>query len=113
MNEKRTWIIEDEVVALYVAMYKDSGLGLDYEVSEIDEIIANTLFCKEGFNMRVGNYTYIITNGERGLDAGYPNGYPPYRELYQIFASFDQNRFKDYVNMILKRREESRGRALE
>ena len=98
------WTIEDNVVALYLAIFGNEGLH--YVLSEIEEIIANTLYRKEGFKMRVQNYRYIVTDGRKGLDAGYPDGFPLYKELYEIFREMPKEKFKKYVNMILEKRNQ-------
>jgi len=78
---------------------------LSHDQDAVDGIISNTLFRKEGFRLRVANYKYIVSGGREGLDAGYPDGFPPYADLCRIFRSVNQTDFRDYVNMIVKRRE--------
>ena len=102
MSRKIKWTIEDNVVALYLAIYNDQGLK--YKTNEIEKIISNTLFHKKGFRMRIQNYLYIVSAGKEGLDAGHPDGFPPYKELYDIFKSLGPDKFRDYVNMILEKR---------
>ena len=103
MGRELKWTIEDDVVALYLALYADQGLQCHKE--EIEDVISNTLFPKKGFNMRVQNYRYIVSDGKEGLDAGYPDGFPPYKELYRIFSALGQCNFRDYVNLILDKRK--------
>ena len=104
MSRRRKWTVEDNVVALYLAMYDDQGLK--YTANEVEKIISTTLSLKKGFKMRVQNYHSVVPKGKKELHAGYPNGYPPYKALYQIFKSFGQDKFRDYVNMILETRKE-------
>ena len=103
MGKAITWTIEDEVVALHLALH--GVRGLDYDADQMEDIIANTLFPKKGFRMRVQNYRYIVTKGKEGLDAGYPQGFPLYRNLTRIFSSMDASDFTEYVNLILSRRD--------
>jgi hypothetical protein len=102
MGQKLNWTIEDNVVALYLAMYGDENLK--YEINKLERIISRTLFPKEGFKQRIDNYRYIITG--KGLDAGYKEGFPLYKDLYRIFSSMDKGIFKDYVNLILDKRKQ-------
>ena len=102
MGRKRNWTIEDNVVALYVALHGDSGLILSKV--ELRDLIEHTGIPKKAFLMRVGNYTYIITGGKDGLDAGYKDGFNDYKKLFFLFKSFSKNKFRDYVNLILKSR---------
>ena len=53
---KRKWLVEDNLVALYIALngYKD----LDYELDDIETIIPH-----KGFSMRIRNYKAIDTEG--------------------------------------------------
>ncbi|MBA7677554.1 hypothetical protein ES703_85812 [subsurface metagenome] len=104
MSRQLKWTIEDNVVALYLAMYSDREL--QYKIRRIEDIISKTLFVKKGFKMRIKNYLYIVTSGKEGLDARYPDGFPLYKELYDIFKSFDPDKFRDYVNMILEKRKD-------
>jgi len=98
----RKWTIEDNVVALYVALYGDAGLRLSK--GKIRDLIERTGIPKKAFNMRVQNYRYIITDGKEGLNAGYEDGFPDYKKLYHLFKSFSKGKFRDYVNLILKTR---------
>jgi hypothetical protein len=61
MGGKRNWTIEDNVVALYVALHGDDGLILSK--SKIRNLIEHTGISKKAFLMRVKNYRYIITGG--------------------------------------------------
>ena len=100
MSGEIKWTIEDNVVALYLAMYGDHRLK--YKADEVEKIISNTISHKKGFKLRVKNYLYIVSEGKKGLDKGYPDGFPLYKELYDIFKSFTPDRFRNYVNMILE-----------
>ena len=44
------WLIEDEVVALYLAMYGDSGL--EQSQGDVIRLMENTVIPKKGFKMR-------------------------------------------------------------
>lgn len=89
---KRNWLVEDNLVALYIALYKYQDL--DYELKETMEIIPH-----KGFPMRIQNYIAIDTQGEKGLDAALES--PLFNELYGIFKDFEQNKFARLVNSIL------------
>jgi len=102
MGGRIKWIIEDNIVALYIALYGDDGLVLTK--SKIRELIEHTVIPKKAFSMRVGNYRYIITKGKGGLNAGYKDGFPKYKKLHIIFKSFNKNKFREYVNLILETR---------
>ena len=104
MGGKRKWTIEDNVVALYVALYGDDGLILSK--GNIRDLIEYTGIPKKAFPMRVQNYRYIITDGKEGLDAGYKNGFHDYKKLHFLFKSFGRNKFRNYVNLILKSRSD-------
>ncbi len=90
---KRNWLVEDNLVALYIALhaYKD----LNYELKEIKEIIPH-----KGFPMRIQNYIAIDTDGRKGLDAALES--PLFNELYDIFKGFGQKKFAQLVNSILE-----------
>ena len=107
MPRSLKWTIEDNVVALYLALHGPQDLSLDAD--EVERVIANTLVPKKGFRMRVQNYRYVITGGKEGLDAGYPDGFPLYRDLFRIFGSLGQPNFRDYVEAILRIRERMMG----
>lgn len=102
MRGKRNWTIEDNVVALYVALYGDYGLILSKD--KIRDLIEHTGIPKKAFPMRVQNYVAIDTKGRKGLKAGLKS--PTFKELYSLFShkSFSKNKFRDYVNLILKSR---------
>jgi len=102
MGRERNWTIEDNVVALYVALYGDEGLILPK--GEIRHLIERTGIPKKAFLMRVRNYRYIVTNGTEGLDAGYKSGFPAYKKLHLLFKSFSKGNHRDYVNLILETR---------
>ncbi len=99
MAKSIKWLVEDEVVALYLAMYGDSGL--DQSQGDVIQLMANTVILKKGFAMRIKNYLYIFSDGEEGLDAGYPEGHKKYRDLYDLFHTFPRHDFTRYVKMII------------
>lgn len=90
---KRNWLVEDNLVALYIALYGYEYLGYDLKV--IKEIIPH-----KGFPMRIQNYIAIDTNGEKGLDAALESSL--FNKLYDIFKNFDQKEFSKLVNLILE-----------
>lgn len=102
MRGKRNWTVEDNVVALYVALYGDDGLVLSKD--KIRDLIEHTGIPKKAFPMRVQNYRYIVTDGKEGLSAGYQKGFRDYKKLYFLFKSFSKDKFREYVNLILKSR---------
>jgi hypothetical protein len=89
----RNWLVEDNLVALYIALhgYKD----LDYNSEEIKKIIPH-----KGFQMRIQNYIAVDTNGKKGLNAALKS--PLFNELYGVFKVFDQVNYAKLVNLILK-----------
>jgi len=91
--KKRNWLVEDNLVALYIALYEHKDLR--YESEEIEEIVNH-----KRFDMRVGNFEYLVTNGRRGLSARRPA--PSWKQLYSIFKDFDQKKFAELVNLILE-----------
>ena len=97
---KRNWLVEDNLVALYIALHKYKNLR--YELREIREIIPH-----KGFLMRIQNYKAINTNGNQGLNAGLKS--PSFRKLYSIFKPFPQKRFSELVNLILTAKSKVRG----
>lgn len=90
---KRNWLVEDNLIALYIALH--GYHGLNYSLDDIKEIIPH-----KGFPMRIQNYIAINTNGEKGLDAALKS--PLFTELYEVFESFEQSKFARLVNSILK-----------
>ena len=86
------WLVEDNLVALYVALheYKD----LSFKLDDIERIIP-----LKSFGMRIQNYIAIDTHGKKGLDAALKS--PLFNELYIIFKDFDQKKFARLVNSIL------------
>jgi len=102
MGKRRNWIIEDNVVALYIARYGDDSLILNK--GKIRDLIERTGIHKKAFSMRVQNYRYIVTKGKEGLDTGYKKGFHDYKKLHSLFRSFSKEKFRDYVNLILKTR---------
>jgi len=90
---KRNWLIEDNLVALYIALHKRKDLN--YRSKEIWEIISH-----KGFPMRVQNYVAIRTRGRKGLKAGLRS--PTFRKVHKTFKSFNQKQFAGIVNLILE-----------
>jgi len=90
---KQNWLVEDNIVALYVALHKYKDLN--YDLSAIKMLIPH-----KGFPMRIQNYIAIDTNGKAGLRAGLES--PLFKAIHSIFKSFDQNRFAHLVNLILE-----------
>ena len=105
----RKWTVEDNIVALYLARFGEVGLILNKK--EIRDLIQNTGILKKAFSMRVKNYRYIVTKRKKGLSAGYKYGFPKYKKLHNLFKSFNQKRFKEYVNLILETRLSLRRRS--
>ena len=95
MRGKRSWTIEDNVVALYIALYGYGGLGLDR--NGIKSVIGHP-----GLRMRVQNYRAIDTGGSKGLTAGLKS--PTFNKLYRLFKPCNRKWFTDYVNLILETR---------
>lgn len=71
--------------------YKD----LNYKLKDIEKIIPH-----KAFRMRIQQFVYIHMNGKRGLASG-PKS-PLYKQLYNIFENFNQQKFAKLVNSILK-----------
>lgn len=90
--KKCKWFVEDNLVALYIALheYKD----LRFKLEDIREIIP-----LKGFRMRIKQYVAIDTNGKKGLVGGLKS--PLLKELYGIFKDFGQKKFARLVNSIL------------
>ncbi len=88
----RNWLVEDNLVALYVALheYKD----LSFKLEDIERIIP-----LKSFGMRIQNYVAINTDGKKGLNAALKS--PLFNELCDIFRDFDQKKFARLVNSIL------------
>ena len=89
---KRNWLVEDNLVALYIELhgYKD----LDYELNYIETIIPH-----KGFSMRIRNYKAIDTEGREGLDAALESLL--WNELFDLFKDFSREKFTRLVNAIL------------
>jgi hypothetical protein len=89
---RRNWLVEDNLIALYIALheYKD----LEFKLEDIENIVPH-----KSFNMRIQNYIAIATHGRKGLDAALKS--PLYNELYDIFKDFAQKKFALLVNSIL------------
>ena len=94
---KRNWLVEDNLVALYIALHGYKGLA--YNLEEVKKIIP-----RKGFQMRIQNYRAIHTEGKEGLNAALKS--PLFNELYEILESFDRHRFARLVNLILKVKSE-------
>ena len=94
---KRNWLVEDNLVALYIALHGYKELA--YDLEEIKKIIPLS-----GFSMRVNQFKAVRTEGREGLTSG-PKS-PLYNELYNILESFEQHKFAKLVNSILKVKSE-------
>ena len=57
---KRNWLVEDNLVALYIALHKYKDLK--YELKEIRKIIPH-----KGFPMRIQQFVAIHMRGRKGL----------------------------------------------
>jgi hypothetical protein len=97
---RRNWLVEDNLVALYVALHEYKELN--YDLEQIKKIVPHA-----GFSMRIKNYRAIHTEGREGLDAALKS--PLFNELYGIFASLDQHKFAKLANVILKVKSEITG----
>jgi len=89
---KRNWLVEDNLVALYVALHEYENLK--YDLGDIEDIIPH-----KSFPMRIQNYVAIDTGGAKGLDAALKS--PLFNELYAIFKDVCQEKFARLVNSIL------------
>jgi len=94
---KQNWLVEDNLVALYIALHNYKGLN--YDLEKIKKIISHS-----GFSMRIENFRAIRTEGKEGLNAGLKS--PLFNELYNIFESFERGKFASLVNLILKVKSE-------
>jgi len=90
---RRNWLVEDNLVALYIALHKYKDLN--YDLDEIEKIIPH-----RRFPMRVEQFRAVDTKGKNGLKAGLKAR--QYRELHKIFKDFNQKKFAKLVNWILK-----------
>ena len=88
---KRNWRVEDNLVALYIALYQYKDLN--YKKKEIEKIIA-----LDAVQMRIDNFKFIAKG--KGLSARGPA--LSWKQLYEIFKDFDQKKFAELVNLILK-----------
>ncbi len=93
MGGKRNWTIEDNVVALYIALY-------GYDQLHLGENDIKGLISHKGFPMRVQNYRAIETQGREGLNAGLNS--PTFNALYQLFSNLGKEWFTTYINLILE-----------
>jgi hypothetical protein len=91
--KKRNWLVEDNIVALYIALHEYTDLN--YELGDIEEIIPH-----KGFPMRIQQFIAIQTQGRVGLGAGLKS--PLFKQLHDIFKDFDQKNFAKLVNSILE-----------
>lgn len=99
-KKRRVWLVEDNIVALYIALHGHKDL--DYDINEIKSIIPH-----KGFSMRIQNYKAIKTNGKEGLTAGLNS--PLFKKIFNVFSGLSQKKFSDLVNSILKTKEKVRG----
>jgi hypothetical protein len=90
--KKRNWLVEDNLVALYIALHKYRDLN--YGLKEIRSIIPH-----KGFPMRIQQYIAIHTGGKKGLNAGLKIRL--FRELYEMFKDFEQKSFARFINLVL------------
>jgi len=90
---RRNWLVEDNLVALYIALYKYKGLN--YDLGEIEKIITH-----KRFPMRIEQFRAVDTDGEIGLVSGLQC--LQYNDLHKIFKDFKQKKFANLVNWILK-----------
>ena len=90
---RRNWLVEDNIVALYIALHKYKDLN--YDLEEIETIIPH-----RRFPMRIEQFRAVETDGESGLKSGLQAR--QYRELHKIFKDFNQKKFATLVNWILK-----------
>ena len=96
---KPKWLIEDEVVALYLEKYGDSGL--DQSQGDVIQLMENTVVPKKCFEKRMRNFRYILSDGKEGLSAGYLKGHKKFRDLHDLFDTFPEHDFTRYVKMII------------
>jgi len=89
---KQNWLVEDNLVALYIAVHKYRDLH--YGLKEIRSIIPH-----KGFPMRIQQFVAIRTKGKKGLKSGLKS--PLLKELYKIFKDFEQKRFAKFINLVL------------
>ncbi len=90
---KPNWLVEDNLVALYIALHKYKDLK--YGLEEITKIIPH-----KGFPMRIQQFVAIHTRGKKGLRSSLKS--PLFKEIHGIFNGFGQKRFAHLVNSILK-----------
>ena len=88
---RRNWLVEDNLVALYIALHKYQDLK--YEPEEIEQIISHA-----GFDLRVKNFNFIISG--KGLSARVPADL--WKQLHKMFKDFGQKKFAKLVNLILE-----------
>lgn len=100
-----TWTIEDNLLALYVALYGDEELPL--RTAGIAKLVGH-----KGFDLRVQNYRWIAEGGKRGLSAGHrwPKANPTYRALYELCRDLPQEKLAVLVSLIIKQRIKIRDR---
>ena len=89
---RRNWLVEDNIVALYIALHKYKDMK--HRLKEVRKIIPH-----KGFPMRIQQFIAIKTKGKRGLKAGLNS--PLFREIYRIFRRLKQKNFAKLVNSIL------------
>ena len=90
--KRRNWLVEDNIVALYLALYKYKDIN--YRLKEITRIIPH-----KGFPMRTQQFIAIKTKGRHGLKAGLK--VPLFRKIYRTFRRLKQKDFAKLVNSIL------------
>ena len=98
---KRNWLVEDNLVALYIALY--GYKNVNYNLKNIQKIIPH-----KGFPMRIQQFIAIHTKGEKGLSAGLKS--PLLNEVYKIFKTYDKTDLARLANLILKTKLEQTAR---
>lgn len=91
-KKRRVWLVEDNLVALYIALYGYEKLS--YTLEEIKGIIPH-----KGFPMRIQNYIAIHTYGRKGLNAALNS--PLFKKIYRTFRRCNQKDFAEIVDTIL------------
>lgn len=89
---KRNWLVEDNLIALYIAIYGDKGLPLSEK--EIAHLVRH-----KDFSMRVRQFLAIDTQGARGLKAGLKS--PLFCKLYRLFVKMAPETFHELIVLIL------------
>ena len=96
---KRSWLVEDNLAALYIALYGAEDLPMSEK--EITRLLG-----KKDFSMRVRQFIAIETEGKSGLKGGLKS--PLFKKLHKIFKRMDRKIFEELVNLILTTRNRIR-----